>query len=140
MGKEEEQIQNWALINKDSQWYNKLKNKFGEEKAEEILYFLQEEGIGIDLPAKFVDGITISGTPFMKLTMLGGDGKPIEPGVDGDPIMNDACRSYRWMLEIDGKVQETIKSIDLSLDYSINDIAVAHLTYYLMCKCKDEPK
>ena len=129
-----EKVQNWELINKKGPWYEKLRERFGEMKAEEIIEFLRKEGIGIELPAKFVDGITISGTPCMKLTMLDAGGRPIQPGVDDDPIKNDVCRSYRWELEVDGKVQKTVKSIDLSLDYSLSDVAVAKITYYLMCK------
>ncbi len=123
------------LIDFECSFGQKLAKKFGDNTAREIISFLQVEGLPIEFPAKMVDGITLSGSPELKLELLDAQGSVIDANNKG------IAHRHRFLVAIDGKPQLTLKSIKIpKLDYNKTDYLKVKLTYYCMAERNVEPK
>lgn len=105
----------------------KLAKKFGEDLARDFICFLRKEGLPIEFPAKMVDGITLAGSPEVKLELLDGQGNTIDANNKG------VAARHRFLVTVDGKPQLTLKSIKIpKLDYNKTGCLKIKLTYYCM--------
>jgi hypothetical protein len=123
---------NIELISIDSPAGQKLEARFGRDLAFQMIEYFREEGLPIDLPGNFVDGITLSGKPRLELSFLDDKGGPVADS-------GDAAYNHRWLLKVDDEDMLTIKSLEIpKLDYGDSNLLTVLVEFY--CAGQSFPK
>ena len=116
-------MNNVNLLSADTEFGQKILARFGQTIGHSIINFFRTEGLPIELPTKFADGITLSESPKLRLELSDSDGLPLKG--------SDIARCNRWILFIDDKPANTLKSLEIpKLDYSDPSPLTVKLEFY----------